>query len=56
MQFNIPSPRKPLPEDIATQAVLEKVAEDVNQENGVNAITLCLSIEGMPLPRFVFFK
>ena len=56
MQFNIPSPCKPPPEDIATQAVLEKVAEDINQENGVNAITSCLSIEGMPLPRFVFFK
>ncbi|KIM60418.1 hypothetical protein SCLCIDRAFT_16346 [Scleroderma citrinum Foug A] len=49
-QFNIPSSRKPPPEDIATQAILEKVAEDINQENSVNTITACLSMEGMPLP------
>ncbi|KAI6141891.1 hypothetical protein BKA82DRAFT_961745 [Pisolithus tinctorius] len=49
-QFNVPSPCKPPSEDIVTQAVLVKVAEDINQEIGVNAITSCLSTEGMPLP------
>ncbi|KAI6143714.1 hypothetical protein BKA82DRAFT_4331170 [Pisolithus tinctorius] len=42
-QFNVPSPCKPPSEDIVTQAVLVKVAEDINQEIGVNAITSCLN-------------
>ncbi|KAI6032627.1 hypothetical protein F5J12DRAFT_795520 [Pisolithus orientalis] len=50
-QFDVPSPRKPPPTDIATKAVLEKVANDVNQANGVRTITSLLSSEGMPLPR-----
>ncbi|KAI6142393.1 hypothetical protein BKA82DRAFT_4438126 [Pisolithus tinctorius] len=33
-QFNVPSPQKPPPTDIATQAVLDKVVNDVNQANG----------------------
>ncbi|KAI6002579.1 hypothetical protein F5J12DRAFT_839977 [Pisolithus orientalis] len=50
-QCDGPSPRKPPPTDIATQAVLEKVANDVNQANGVRTITSLSSSEGMPLPR-----
>ncbi|KAH7889503.1 hypothetical protein F5I97DRAFT_1844707 [Phlebopus sp. FC_14] len=50
-QFGVPSTCKLPPEDIATQAILEKVADDVNQVNGVNAITSRLSTEGIPLPR-----
>ncbi|KAI6006249.1 hypothetical protein F5J12DRAFT_833230, partial [Pisolithus orientalis] len=49
-QFDVPSPQKPPLTDIATQAVLEKVANDVNQANGVRMITSLLSSEGMPPP------
>ncbi|KAH7885579.1 hypothetical protein F5I97DRAFT_1887020 [Phlebopus sp. FC_14] len=50
-QFGVPSTHKLPPEDIATQAILEKVADNVNQVNGVNAITSRLSTEGIPLPQ-----
>ena len=50
-QFNVPSPRKLLPEDVAMQAVLQKVAEDVTQRNGVGAISTLLGNEGIILPR-----
>ena len=50
-KFNVSSPRKPPPEDIAMQAVLEKVAEDPLQGRGVGTIGVLLGNKGMPLPR-----
>lgn len=55
-KFSVPSPRKPPPEDIATQAVLEKVADDPLQGRGVGTIGVLLSNEGMPLPRYVISR
>ncbi|KAF8833895.1 hypothetical protein BDN67DRAFT_873021, partial [Paxillus ammoniavirescens] len=46
-QFDIPSVRKPPSPKLATQAVLKKVAQDVNQANGVYAITSLLSNNGI---------
>ncbi|KAG6824498.1 hypothetical protein H0H92_006697 [Tricholoma furcatifolium] len=50
-QFQIPSVRKPLPDDVATAAILEKVAQDSHQTNGVGAIGTLLSNEGLPIAR-----
>jgi len=50
-RFNVSSSCKPSPEDIAMQAVLEKVAEDPLQGCGVGTIGVLLSNEGMPLPQ-----
>ncbi|EDR02195.1 uncharacterized protein LACBIDRAFT_309912 [Laccaria bicolor S238N-H82] len=50
-KFSVPSVRKPLPRDMATQAVLEKVAEDLTQGNGVGTIATLLCNEGISLPR-----
>jgi len=52
-KFGIPSVWKPLPPDIATQAVLEKIADDPLQGCGVGTIGVLLSNEGTPLPRSV---
>ncbi|KAF5332113.1 hypothetical protein D9611_008101 [Ephemerocybe angulata] len=50
-QFDVPSVRKPPPEDIATQLVLDKVAEDIAQSNGTGTILSMLANEGFLLPR-----
>jgi hypothetical protein len=50
-KFNVSTPKKPPPADVATQAILEKVAADPAQRNGVGAIGTLLSNEGMSLPR-----
>ncbi|KAF8810884.1 hypothetical protein BYT27DRAFT_7253282 [Phlegmacium glaucopus] len=50
-KFNVPSVQKPPPPDIATQAVLAKVADDPSQGRGVGTIGVLLSNEGTPLPR-----
>ncbi|KAJ3742547.1 hypothetical protein DFH05DRAFT_1536392 [Lentinula detonsa] len=50
-KFSVPSPRKPLPTDVATQAVLEKVANDTAQRNGVGTILTLLGNDGIALPR-----
>jgi predicted class III extradiol MEMO1 family dioxygenase len=47
----MPTVQKPPPADIATQAVLEKIAEDTAQMCGVGTISTLLSNEGMLLPR-----
>jgi hypothetical protein len=52
-KFEVPSVRKPPPTDIATQAVLEKIADDPSQGHGVGTIGVLLSNEGTPLPRSV---
>ena len=52
-KFGVPSVRKLLPIDIATQAVLEKVADDPSQGHGVGTIGVLLSNDGIPLPRLV---
>jgi hypothetical protein len=44
-------PKKPPPTDVATQAILDKVAADPDQQNGVGAIGTLLSNEGMSLPQ-----
>ena len=49
-KFDVPSVQKPPPPEIATQAVLEKVAEDPAQVNGVGTISTLLSNEGVLLP------
>ncbi|KAF5325449.1 hypothetical protein D9619_009977 [Psilocybe cf. subviscida] len=52
LKFNIPSVRKPPPPEIATQAVLEVVANDIEQRNGVGTIGVRIANEGvMILPR-----
>ncbi|KAJ3727494.1 hypothetical protein C8R42DRAFT_694050 [Lentinula raphanica] len=45
--FKVPSPRKLPREDVATQAVLEKVAQDSAQRNGTGTIMTLLDNEGM---------
>lgn len=50
-RFEVPSVRKMPATDIAIQAVLEKVANDISQGQGVGTIGTLLSNEGMPLPR-----
>ncbi|KAJ3746753.1 hypothetical protein DFH05DRAFT_1534510 [Lentinula detonsa] len=50
-KFSVPSPRKPLPTDVATQAVLEKLANDTAQRNGVGTILTLLGNDGIALPR-----
>ncbi|KAJ3986983.1 hypothetical protein F5890DRAFT_1571998 [Lentinula detonsa] len=50
-KFGVPSPRRPPTSDVATQAVLEKVANDTAQRNGVGTILTLLGNEGMSLPR-----
>ncbi|KAG6834599.1 hypothetical protein H0H93_008683 [Arthromyces matolae] len=50
-QFEVPSVRKPPSEDVARQAILDLVAKDRAQRNGVGAIGTFLSNSGMPLPR-----
>jgi hypothetical protein len=52
-KFNVPSVRKPPPIEVATQAVLEEVAADTSQLNGVGTIGVNLSNKGISLPRFV---
>lgn len=52
-KFGVPSVRKLPPIDIATQAVLEKVADDPSQGRGVGTIGVLLSNDGIPLPRLV---
>jgi hypothetical protein len=52
-KFQVPGIRKPPPADVATQAVLEKVANDPSQGHGVGTIGILLSNEGILLPRFV---
>lgn len=52
-KFNVPSPRKLPREDIATQAVLEKVANDAAQRHSVGTIMTLLDNEGVSLPRSV---
>jgi len=51
LKFGVPNVRKPPPADIATQAVLDKVAEDTAQTRGVGTISTLLSNEGILLPR-----
>lgn len=55
-KFNVPSSKKPPSVDIATQAVLEKVANDPASRNGVGTIMTLLGNEGMSLPRSVELK
>ncbi|KAF8886422.1 hypothetical protein CPB84DRAFT_1816716 [Gymnopilus junonius] len=50
-KFKVPSVRRPPPDDIATQAVLEKVANDPSQRRGVGTISTLLSNEGVAIPR-----
>ncbi|KAG6836326.1 hypothetical protein H0H93_009076 [Arthromyces matolae] len=52
-KFDIPSVRKPIPDDVATAAVLRKVAEDRGQVNGVGTIATLLSNEGVVIARKV---
>lgn len=54
VKFGVPSVRKPPPEHVAVQAILEKVAADPAQRNGVGAIGTFLANDGIPLPRCVF--
>ncbi|KAG6907095.1 hypothetical protein DXG01_010544 [Tephrocybe rancida] len=49
--YNVPSVQKLPPGDVAVQAVLDQVAKDPAQRNGVGAIGTFLSTDGMPLPR-----
>lgn len=53
-KFDVPSPKKMPPVDLATQAVLEKVANDKAQRNGVGTILTLLDNDGISLPRSVF--
>lgn len=55
-KFNVPSIQRPLSDDIATQAVLEKVSNDVSQRRGVGTIETLLSNEGLLIPWSVFAK
>ncbi|EDR01743.1 uncharacterized protein LACBIDRAFT_333003 [Laccaria bicolor S238N-H82] len=55
-KFNVPSVRRLPPADIATQAVLENVANDPSQGRGVGTIGTLLSNQGMPLPRIEVFN
>lgn len=52
-QFEVPSVRKPPSKEVATRAILEKVAADPAQRNGVGAIGTFFSNDGMAIPRFV---
>ena len=54
-KFNVPSVRWPPPDDIATQAILEKVANDPSQRGGVGTIGTLLSNEGVAIPRSVAY-
>ncbi|KAF8132928.1 hypothetical protein EV363DRAFT_1397838 [Boletus edulis] len=45
-KYGVPSTRKPPAADVATQAVLDKVAQDVNQTNGVGTICATLQKDG----------
>lgn len=53
-KYEVPSVRKPPPADIATQAVLAKIADDPSQGRGVGTIGVLLNNDGIPLPRFVW--
>ncbi|RXW16700.1 hypothetical protein EST38_g9157 [Candolleomyces aberdarensis] len=55
-KFGTPSVRKPPPEDMATAYVLEKVAQDVNQQNGTGTIGTLLANEGVMIPRDLIRK
>ncbi|KAG6905917.1 hypothetical protein DXG01_016947 [Tephrocybe rancida] len=50
-QFKVPSVRKPPEDNVAVWAILQKVAEDTQQRNGVGTIAILLSNEGMAIPR-----
>ncbi|KAJ3980302.1 hypothetical protein F5890DRAFT_1419886 [Lentinula detonsa] len=50
-KFGVPSSKKPPPADVATQAILEKVANDPAQRNGVGTILTLLDNDGLSLPR-----
>jgi hypothetical protein len=50
LKFGMPTVQKPPPADIATQAVLEKIAEDTAQMRGGGTISTLLSNEGVLLP------
>lgn len=52
-KFNVPSVRKPPPRDVAQQAIMAKVAEDVNQTNGTGSLKSMLANEGIQLSRCV---
>jgi len=55
-KFEVPSVRKlPTPE-VVEQVILEQVAKDFAQRNGVGAIGAFLSNEGTPIPRYVFLE
>ena len=51
LKFGVPTVRKPPPADIATQMVLEMIAEDTAQMRGVGTISTLLSNDGVLLPR-----
>lgn len=52
--FNIPSARKPIPPEVATQKILNKMSEDPNRRQGTGTISTLLAIDGYNLPRSVF--
>lgn len=52
-QFGVPSVRKPPSDELATRAILDIVAKDPAQRNGVGAIGTFLSNDGMPIARCV---
>lgn len=52
-KFAVPSTRKPPSDEVATRAVLEVVANDPAQRNGVGAIGTFLSNKGTPIARCV---
>ena len=55
-KFEIPSVRKlPAPE-VVEQVILEQVAKDPAQRNGVGVIGTFLSNEGTPIPRYVYLQ
>lgn len=53
--FGVPSVRKPPSDEIATQAILDVVAKDPAQRNGVGAIRTFLSNNGMLIARCVWY-
>ena len=52
-QIAVPSVWKPPPPDVATQAILEQIAEDPSQRHGVGTINTLLGNEGIQIPRYV---
>ncbi|KAJ7647950.1 hypothetical protein FB45DRAFT_975407 [Roridomyces roridus] len=49
--FDVPSPRKPIPREVADQKILDEMADDANKFRGAATIARNLALSGFCIPR-----